>query len=58
MRGGTGSHSTGATHRRHAEEIGTSVHPSPGTSVSGVYGGPGEDVQHHAEQGLGQGGEE
>ena len=41
-----------------SEEIGTSVHPSPGTSVSGVYGGPGEDVQHHAGQGLGQGGEE
>lgn len=52
------SHSTGATRRRHEEEIGTSVLPSPGTSVSGVYGGPGEDVQHHVGQGLGQGGEE
>jgi hypothetical protein len=41
-----------------SEEIGTSVRPSPGTSVSGVYGGPGEDVQHHVGQGLGQGGEE
>lgn len=58
MKGEMGSLSTGATHRRHAEEIGTSVHPSPGISVSGVYGGPGEDVQHHAGQGLGQGGEE
>lgn len=58
MRGGTGSHSTGATRIKHAEETGISALPSLGTSVSGVYGGPGEDAQRHVGQGHGRGGEE